>query len=172
LGGHEGFVGKHADPSASFRSDKVTLPRILVYLLLSTGLVLGGCASSEFTQFTETVRQSFTGDQLNATEYFVSIEMEFISLQKGEIVGDDVFFKREIKKTHKIAENTPGKKIRAGDGWLTIEWPDSIFLTFARNPSTGVYQTPGWGTVTIQNERFDINLHVMAGRNVDLVVKR
>ncbi len=141
-------------------------------LLCLLALCLAGCASSNLAQFTEDVRQSFSQSELDSTGFYVSIEMEFVSLKKGQMVGDDAFFKREIKKTYKIDQKTPGKLVKGGDGWLVIQWPDSILLTFVKNTTTGVYQTPGWGTVTIQDERFDINLHVMAGRNVDLVVKR
>jgi hypothetical protein len=151
----------------------VSPSRIPTFLSVCTVLlVLAGCGSSNLTRFTEEVRQSFTGNQLQETEYFVGLEMEFVSLKKGEMVGDDAIFKQEVKKTFKIKENTPGKVVRAGDGWLLIQWPDSIFLTFRKNSSTGIYQTPGWGTVTIQDERFDINMHVMAGRTVDLVVRK
>jgi hypothetical protein len=150
----------------------VSPSRILTFLPVFALLFLAACGSSNLTLFTEEVRQSFTGNQLQDTEYFVAIEMEFISLKKGEMVGDDPIFRQEFKKTFKIKEDTPGKVVKAGDGWLTVQWPDSIFLTFRKNTSTGVYQTPGWGTVTIQDERFDINMHVMAGRTVDLIVKK
>ena len=162
-GGQPGF----ASPIRKIILSRLSLASLGILLVL-----LAGCASSNLTQFTQEVRESFTGDQLQNTEYYVSIDMDFVSLKKGEIIGDDLLFKREIKKTFKISRETPGTLVQAGGDWVVVQWPDSIFLTFSVNPQTKTYQTPGWGTVTIQEERFDINLHVMAGKNVELLVKK
>ena len=140
-------------------------------LLALAFMALAGCASSNLIPFTDSVRMSYTGNELTETSVYVSADMELISLRKGEVEGDDVF-KREIKKTLRIDRETPGRVVRAGADWVQVQFADSINITFVRNPSNGVYQTPGWGTINVGEERFDVNMRVLAGKNIDLLVGR
>jgi hypothetical protein len=112
---------------------------------------------------------SFTGNELAESSCYVGADIELVSLRKGEVAGDDIF-KREVKKTLRIERDMPGRVIRSGGDWVQVQFADSINITFVRNPSTGVYQTPGWGTINVGDERFDINMRVLAGKNVDLLV--
>jgi hypothetical protein len=130
-----------------------------------------GCGSSHLIPFTDSVRMSYTGDELLETAVYVASDMELVSLRKGEIAGDDIF-KREVKKVLRIERDTPGRVIRSGPDWVQVQFADSINITFVRNPSNRVYQTPGWGTINIGDERFDINMRVLAGKNIDLLVGR
>lgn len=134
-------------------------------------MVYVGCGSSNLIPFTDSVRMSYTGNELMETSVYVSADMELVSLRKGEVEGDDVF-KREIKKTLRIDQETPGRVVRAGADWVQVQFADSINITFVKNQSNGVYQTPGWGTINVGEERFDINMRVLAGKNIDLLVGR
>jgi hypothetical protein len=144
------------------------LCRWFVFLLMTTG---AGCGSSNLIPFTDTVRMSYTGNELSETKCYVSADMEFVSLRKGEVEGDDLF-KREVKKTLRIDQEMPGQVIRSGSDWVLVQFADSINITFVRNPSTGTYQTPGWGTINVGDERFDINMKALAGKNINLLVGR
>jgi hypothetical protein len=139
------------------------------FLILA--LFLSGCTSSNMTKVTKDVRESFTGSDLDSAAFYVATPMEFVSLKKGEIIGEDIF-KYEKKKTFRIEENTPGRVVTSGPEWLAIDFGNGILLNFRRHAADDVYRTEGWGTVTIQGERFDIKLGVLAGTYVDLVTPR
>ena len=130
---------------------------------------LSGCTTSNMTRVTKDIRESLTGSDLDSTAFYVATAMDFVSLKKGEIVGEDIF-KYEKKKTLKIEETTPGRVVASGPEWLTIDFGNGIVLNFRRHASDDVYRTEGWGTVTIQGERFDIKLGVLAGTYVDLLM--
>jgi len=140
-------------------------------LFLILALFLSGCTSSNMTKVTKDIRDSFTGSDLDSTGFYVAVPMEFVSLKKGEIVGEDIF-KYEKKKTLRIEENTPGHVVASGPDWLSVDFGNGIVLNFRRDLVDNVYKTEGWGTVTIQEERFDIKLGVLAGTYVDLLMPR
>jgi hypothetical protein len=139
--------------------------------LLILASFLSACTPSNMTRVTKDIRESFTGSDLDSTAFYVAVPMEFVSLKKGEIVGEDIF-KYEKKKTFKIEESTPGHVVASGPEWLAIDFGNGIVLNFRRHAADDVYRTEGWGTVTIQEERFDIKLGVLAGTYVDLVMPR
>jgi hypothetical protein len=143
--------------------------KIRFFLILAC--FLSACSASNMTRVTKDVRESFTGSDLDSTAFYVAVPMEFVSLKKGEIVGTDIF-KYEKKKTFRIEENTPGRVVASGAEWLAIDFGNGIVLKFRRHAADDVYKTEGWGTVTIQDERFDIKLGVLAGTYVDLVMPR
>jgi hypothetical protein len=120
---------------------------------------------------TEDYRQALTPEELGKIDFFVGSRMDFVSLKPGEIVGEDIF-KREVKKTIILDTDTPGRLMTSGPGWLTVEFHQGVILTFRWDPVSEKYLTPGWGTVTIQNERFDIKQGVLTGGYVGLQVKK
>ena len=109
-------------------------------------------------------------DELQQTEFHLGAAMEFVSLKKGQIVGEDLF-KHEERKTFKIEPATPGKLVASGPNWLSVAFNEGILLTFRADPADGVYKTPGWGTVTIQDERFDVKQGLLAGGSVELLFR-
>jgi len=133
-------------------------------------MLLIGCGTNEYTRMSEDVRQAMSPEDLRNAELYVAIRMEFVSLQKGEIIGEDLF-KYEKKKTLQVLPETPGRVIAAGPGWLNVEFNDGIILVFRFDPSAESYQTPGWGTVTIRGERFDVKQGILAGKYVDLLIR-
>ena len=118
----------------------------------------------------EGLRQAMSPEDLRTADLYVATRMEFVSLQNGEIIGKDIF-RYEKKKTLQVLPETPGRVVAAGPGWLTVEFNDGITLAFRRDPSAEVYQTPGWGTITIRGERFDIKQGILAGTFVDLLIR-
>lgn len=140
------------------------------HLILSLmWFLLLGCAGSEYSTMTEDYRQALGPEDLGKTAFFVGTRMDFISLKKGEIVGDDIF-KREVKKTITVDKDSPGKLVASGPQWLTVEFNAGVMLTFRWDPVSEEYVTPAWGTVTIQNERFDIKQGILSTRYVELLV--
>src|SRR5512143_3564946 len=101
----------------------------------------------------------------------MSSRMGCVSVKRGEIVGEDIF-KREVKKTYTVATDSPGKLVATGPQWLTVEFGGGVMLTFRWDPVSEKYLTPGWGTVTIQDERFDIKQGILAAGYVELLVMK
>ncbi len=120
---------------------------------------------------TEDYRQALSPEELGKAAFYVGTRMDFVSLKPGEIVGEDIF-KHEVKKTITVDTDTPGKLIASGPQWLRIEFDSGALLTFRWDPVSEEYLTPGWGTVTIQNERFDIKRGVLASEYVVLRVAK
>ncbi len=118
---------------------------------------------------TEDYRQALSPADLARTNFYVSSRMDFVSLKKGEIVGSDIF-KREVKRTLTIEPDSPGRLVAAVQQWLNVEFDGGVLLTFRWDPVSERYLTPGWGTVTIQNERFDIKQGVLVGGYIELLV--
>ncbi len=139
--------------------------------LFLIALLLTGCAGSDYSRMTEDYRQALSLEELNKTSFYLSARMDFVSLKKGEIVGEDIF-KREVKRTITVEKDTPGRLVTSGPQWLTIEFDGGVLLTFRWDPVSEKYTTPSWGTVTIQNERFDIKQGVMSMGFVELLVAK
>jgi hypothetical protein len=133
-------------------------------------LLLVGCSSSGLVTLSEEMRRSMGLPVLQRSEFYLDVPMQFVSLRKGEIVGDDIF-KYEKKKKFFVDPDTVGKLVDAGPRWVTVEFNDGIRLTFQWDPVEDAYRTPGWGTITVQGERFDVQQGVMAGRFVNLLIR-
>jgi hypothetical protein len=134
-------------------------------------LLLSGCAASEFAEMTEEYRQALSSEELANTAFFLSSRMDFVGLKPGEIVGEDIF-KREVKKTIIVDTDSAGRVLASGPQWLTVGFNGGVVLTFRWDPVSQRYLTPGWGTVTIQNDRFDIKQGVLTGGYVQLLVRK
>jgi hypothetical protein len=141
------------------------------HFLFLIPLLLFGCGASEYSRMTEDYRQALNADELGRASFFVAYRLDFVSLKKGEIVGDDIF-KREVKRTLVVETDSAGRVVASGPQWLTVEFNEGILLTFRWDPISEKYLTPGWGTITIQNERFDIKQGVLSGGYVELLVRK
>ena len=140
-------------------------------LLLVVPLILLGCGSSPYAVMTEDYRQALSSEELGKSVFFVSFRMDFVCLKPGEILGEDIF-KREVKKTITVDTDSAGRVLASGPQWLSVGFNGGVVLTFRWDPVSRSYVTPGWGTVTIQNERYDIKQGVLTGGNVQLLVKK
>lgn len=139
--------------------------------LLFTLLLLGaGCGSSGFVTADRDQLQLLSPQEFRETEFYCSTSMEFVSLRKGEIVGEDLF-KHEVKKTLAIKEDAPGKVVSSGPEWINVGWENGIVLNFVWDPIERQFVTPGWGTITVVGERFDIRQGVLAGKMVALRIR-
>ncbi len=132
-------------------------------------LFLAGCAGTKYSAMTEDYRQALGPEDLAKMNFYLNTRVDFVSLKKGEIVGTDIF-KREVKRTITIEPDSPGRLVTAGQGWMNVEFDGGVLLTFRWDPVSEKYLTPGWGTVTIQNERFDIKQGVLSGGYLELLV--
>jgi hypothetical protein len=141
------------------------------HFLFLVPLLLFGCGASQYTTMTEDYREALSTEELSNTAFFVSTRMDFVCLKPGEIVGEDIF-KREVKKTILVDPDSAGRVIASGPQWLTVGFNGGVVLTFRWDPMSQAYLTPGWGTVTIQNERFDIKQGVLTGGYVQLLVRK
>ena len=138
---------------------------LLVLMFLALGCGSSGFITADFDQLRLLSPQEF-----GATEFYCSNSMEFVSLRKGEIIGEDIF-KREVKRTLTIKDDDPGKVISNGPDWIIVGWENGISLTFTWDPVERRFATPGWGTITVLGERFDIRQGVLAGKMVSLRVR-
>jgi len=120
---------------------------------------------------TEDYRQALSSEELGSASFFVAYRLDFVSLKKGEMVGEDVF-RHEVKRTLIVDTDSPGRVVASGPQWLTLEFNEGVMLTFRWDPISEKYLTPGWGTVTVQNERFDIRQGVLSGGYVELLVRK
>jgi len=140
-----------------------------VALLLAAALV-GGCAS-ESPLLTESYRTTVGEHDLQSLVFHVSAAVEFRSLRQLDSLQDAGPFRKTGHRSLLINETTSGRIMALGEGWLAIDFGEGIVLRFARRASDGVYATPGWGTVTIQGERYDLVVGIMSGKDVVLRVR-
>jgi hypothetical protein len=143
---------------------------MIARLVLSLLLLLAGCGSSQFLSADRDRLRLLSPEELHATEFFCSSSVEFVSLRQGEIVGEDIF-KHEVKRTLAIGAEEPGKLIDGGPDWITVGWENGVVLNFTWDPVERQFQTPGWGTITVAGERFDLRQGVLAGRMIRLLVR-
>jgi hypothetical protein len=95
--------------------------------------------------------------------------MEFRSLRELDLSKEKNPFKKDAHRYLKLALADSGKVVAAGKGWITVDFGRGILLAFNSRGSDSVYTTRGWGTVTIEGERYDIMVGVMSGNDVALL---
>ena len=142
------------------------LVRILSLLSLSL-VALAGCAS-QFPLFTEAYRKNAGDQDIRSLVLHVSSTLEFRSLRELDPVAETGPFKRTGHRFLQINDTTLGRIIAQGEGWISVDFGQSIVLTFSRRDTNGEYATAGWGTVTIGGERYDIVAGIMSGQDVAL----
>jgi len=139
-----------------------------VAFLIAAALV-GGCAS-EFPLLTESYRTTVGEQDLQSLVFHVAATIEFRSLRQLDSVQETGPFRKTGHRSLLVNTSTPGRIVAQGDGWVAVDFGEGIVLRFARRASDGVYATPGWGTVTIQGERYDLVVGIMSGDDVKLRV--
>jgi hypothetical protein len=140
----------------------------LLVLILSA---LAGC-SAPFPLFTEAYRKHVGEQDIRSLVLHISSTVEFRSLRELDPVVEDTPFKKSGHRILEISTSTPGRIHAQGEGWLSVDFGQGIILAFARRAGDGVYATAGWGTITIEGERYDIVVGIMSGENVELRIGR
>lgn len=134
---------------------------------LLAALLLAGCASS-LPFFTESYRRSIGELDMQTLVFHVAATVEFRSVRALDTVKTKSVFAGTGHRILQITETTPGRIAGRGDGWLSVDFGEGIVLTFGRRARDGVYATAGWGTLTIQGERYDIAVGIMSGNDLEL----
>jgi hypothetical protein len=137
-----------------------SLPTIAVILF-------AGCATTLPT-FTESVRLTMQADAHQTFVLHVATAMEFRSLRELDPSVEKGPFKKDTHRYLTLATTDSGTVVAGGNGWIRVDFGRGILLTFNSRGSDGVYVIPGWGTVTIEGERYDIVVGVLSGNDVEL----
>ena len=130
-------------------------------------IVLAGCATSLPT-FTESVRQTAQAEGLHTLVLHVANTMEFRSLRALDPSVEEGPFKKDPHRYLTLALTDSGTVVAAGNGWIRVDFGRGILLTFNARGNDGIYAMPGWGTVTIEGERYDIVVGILSGTDVVL----
>lgn len=134
-------------------------------------LLLTGCAAN-FPNLTENYRSRLNERELHTLILHPSTAVEFRSLRTLDSVMEEGRFKRLVQRTLRIDRETPGRVVAQGKEWVSVDFGEGIILTFARRPRDSVYATPGWGTVTIAGERYDIVVGILSGVDIELRIRQ
>jgi len=116
--------------------------------------------------FTSGLREGRTLNELRQLQFFVSADVELVSQRKGKLIGEPPF-QTEVKNRITISRETPGTVVAAEAAWMVVDFGQGILITF-RLADNDTFVMPSWGTVTVENERFDINMGVLAGTHIVL----
>jgi hypothetical protein len=141
------------------------MTRTLLYFLLPAAFLLG-CASP-FPTFTEDIRS--TAD-LSTTVFHLPSVVHLRSLRVLEPLEDKGPFKNDGHRYLSVAASDSGRIQAQGPGWLAVNFGRGIILRFERS-ADGTYAMPGWGTVTVEGERYDLLLGVLSGKDVHLLME-
>lgn len=142
------------------------MTRLLLWALAGVSLLfLSGCAST-YVPFTEDIR---TGTDPSTVRFYVGTTLDFRSLRVLDPTDEKGPFKQDGRRYHTVARTDPGKAVAMGAYWLSVDFGRGIVITFTRNPASGVYTMPGWGTFTIDGERYDLQAGVLSGTEVSLL---
>jgi hypothetical protein len=130
-------------------------------------LLLSGC-SAALPLLTEPARQTLTEKGLEEVNYYVASAISFRSIRALDSTSEEGPFKPSPYRMLQVSEESPGKFVSAGEGWITVDFGNEIVLTFTRSAADGRYTMRGWGTITIQGQRYDILVGVLSGAEVPL----
>jgi hypothetical protein len=139
------------------------MTRMIPFLL--AGALLGGCASS-LVRVTESLRSS--ADMSTATLHLSSSIM-LRSLRILEPYDAKDPFHPDGHRKLVVAESDTGRITSSGPGWLLVDFGQGVALRFERN-SSGEYRIPGWGTVTVKGERYDLQVGMLSGKDIQLLI--
>lgn len=137
--------------------------RTLMYISLLAAL-FAGCSSS-YAPFTQDVR---TTSNLDACIFHVGNEIVLRSVRLIEPIQQGPF-KNDGRRYYTISAEDSGKAVAQGEDWIAVDFGRGIVLQFQRNAADGRYGMPGWGTITIAEDRYDIEVGVLSGRTVYLL---
>ena len=128
-------------------------------------ITLQGCGPG-LPPYTANLITGQTLDGLREFQFFVSADVELISQRKGKLVGEPPFQKEE-KTRYIVSRETPGTIVAAEATWMIVDFGQGILLTF-RLADNNTFVMPSWGSVTLNGERFDVNMGVLAGTHIVL----
>ncbi len=134
-------------------------------VLFLAGLTLQGCGPG-LPPYTANLISGQNVDELRQFQFFVSADVELVSQRKGKLVGEPPFQKEE-KTRYVVSRETPGTIVAAEATWMVVDFGQGILLTF-RLADDRTFVMPSWGSVTLNGERFDVNMGVLAGTHIIL----
>jgi hypothetical protein len=134
-------------------------------VLFVAAITLQGCGPG-LPPYTANLITGQTVDGLRQFQFFVSADVELISQRKGKLVGEPPFQKEE-KTRYIVSRETPGTIVAAEATWMVVDFGQGILLTF-RLADNRTFVMPSWGSVTLNGERFDVNMGVLAGTHIVL----
>jgi hypothetical protein len=137
--------------------------RIPLYLSLLAAL-FAGCSSS-YSPFTHDIR---TASNLDECVFHVASDIELRSVRLLEPLQEGPF-KNDGRRYYAITTEDSGKAVAQGENWIALDFGRGVVLQFQRNEADGRYGMPGWGTITIAEDRYDIEVGVLSGRIVNLL---
>ncbi|MBK7257702.1 MAG: hypothetical protein IPI01_07850 [Ignavibacteriae bacterium] len=140
------------------------MTRMIPMLLL--GALLTGCASS-FQPVTDSLRAS---TDLSTAVLHVPNTIRFRSLNTLVPIDTTTPFRNDGHLYLVLAKSDTGRIAAQGPTWLLVDFGRGITLRFDR-ASTGDYQMPGWGTISVHGERFDMQLGMLSGKEIPLLVE-
>ena len=134
-------------------------------ILVVATITLQGCGPG-LPPYTANLVTGQSVDELRQFQFFVSADVELVSQRKGKLVGEPPFQKEE-KNRYVVSRETPGTIVAAEATWMVVDFGQGILLTF-RLADNRTFVMPSWGSVTLNGERFDINMGVLAGTHIVL----
>lgn len=140
------------------------MKRSCTFLLLL--ILLSGCSSS-YVPMTHTQRSS--GDLTNAV-FHVSSQIALRSLRVLVKPDSGTPFRSDGHRYLIVSESAPGRLVAQGPDWLAIDFGQGIVLRFEKSGSDE-YRMPGWGTLTVEGERYDVQVGILSGMDVKLLVE-
>jgi len=145
-------------------------PAAIVALFI---VALAGCAS-QLPAFTEHHRHTIGEQDLQSLSFAVSTPIVFKSLRVLDPVAvkDKNIFSPSGHRFVELSDTATGRLVEQGEGTLIVDFGRGLVLTFARRSSDGIYATAGWGTYTIEGERYDIVVGIISGNDIELRVKQ
>jgi hypothetical protein len=157
-------------PSPVSRTTQIGRPQRTVValsgaLLFMATISLQGCGPG-LPPYTANLVTGQSVDELRQFQFFVSADVELVSQRKGKLVGEPPFQKEE-KNRYVISRETPGTIVAAETTWMVVDFGQGVLLTF-RLADDRTFVMPSWGSVTLNGERFDINMGVLAGTHIVL----
>lgn len=134
--------------------------------LLLLAMVLSGCATP-YQPMTQVHRES--GD-LTHTVFHVSSQIVLRSLRVLSKPDSGTPFRSDGHRYLIVDESTPGRIVAQGPDWLAIDFGQGIVLRFEKSAADD-YRMPGWGTLTVEGERYDVQVGILSGMDVKLLIE-
>jgi hypothetical protein len=113
--------------------------------------------------------QRSSGDLTNAV-FHVSSQIALRSLRVLVKPDTGTPFRSDGHRYLLVDESAPGRLIQQGPEWLAIDFGQGIVLRFEKSGS-GDYCMPGWGTLTVEGERYDVQVGILSGMDIALLIE-
>ena len=141
------------------------MTRKLLFLLLPAALLIG-CGTS-FPPFTEDSRTTI---DLPSAVFHLSSKVDLRSLRVLEPLDTKGPFKNDGHRYLTVTDSDTGRVQAQGAGWIAVDFGRGITLRFERTDK-GTYAMPGWGTLTVEGERYDVMVGMLSGKEVFLLLE-